>query len=327
MSALGRTVFLAAAIAAAAGTWFNSRPPPEPPQDYTHQLSRSRALSADSGLQLAPRFSHDGTQVAYALAEGGDSRIVVQALDGSARRFVGAHGALRLSPVFYPDGQRIAFWKGGSADGCAIVEHHLGSAAERMIADCSLLPRVRFDLSPDGRTMVFTGNGNAQGAAGLWLVSLDTGERRKLTTPPTGADDDLHPRFSPDGRRIAFFRGADGLRKPWIVSLGDGVARAASARHGSGNGLAWSSQDVLLVATDWSGTLALNELDLGSGKSRPVGGLNGRFPDVSRRGDLVYENVAGPVASNLPVPGGYAAASHESAMAQGVKIDLRLARR
>ena len=288
---------LLAALAAFAGLegllprpWQGAAAPADPLPALRARLATARAFSAEPALQLAPRFSADGRQVAFALGDERESRIVVQAVDGSSRQFVGEAGALRLSPVFFPGGQRIAYWK-SSAGSCGIVEYDLRTGAEAPLVDCALLPRVRFDLSPDGRSLVFTGAGQPQDPAGLWIVDVATGQRRALTTPGPGHGDDLHPRFSPDGRHVAFFRGRDSRRQPFVLATGGGVPRALTTRVGQGQGLAWMGPaGPLLVAADWSGATGLHLLDAASGAARTLGVHAARFPDVSPAGDVVYEH-------------------------------------
>ena len=251
-------------------------------------LAEARAFSAEPALQLAPRFSADGRFVAFALGDERESRIVVQALDGSSRQFVGHAGALRLSPVFFPDGRRLAFWKSTAGD-CAIVEYDLRTGAESPLVDCALLPRVRFDLSPDGRRLVFTGGADPQQPGALWIVELAGGTPRALSAPGPELGDDLHPRFSPDGRHVAFFRGRDARRQPWAVAANGGTARPLTARVGAAYGLAWLPGGGLLVAADWSGEPQLHFLDPATGNARPLGAAAARFPDASRGGDLVFE--------------------------------------
>jgi Tol biopolymer transport system component len=254
-------------------------------------------MSAEPGLQLSPRFSPDARHVAFALAEGDDSRIVVQATDGSSRRFIGAEQGVRVSPVFFPDGTRIAYWQAAD-EGCGIFERNLESGAERRLLDCAMLPRVRFDLAPDGGALVFTGSPSPDVRAGLWILPLDGGKPQPLTTPPEGAGDDLHPRFSADGRTVAFFRGPEGLRQPWIVPLDErSKARSAGRECGRCYGLAWLGRE-LLVAADWYGQPGLRVVDSQDGKSRSVGGDGARFPDVSARGDVVYERARSAIAAS-----------------------------
>ena len=66
---------------------------------------------------------------------------------------------------------------------------------------------VTFDVSPDGRTLVFTGVG--EGERDLYLFDLES----KRVTPLTSSRDyEIGPVFSPDGERVAFTRGTPGVR-------------------------------------------------------------------------------------------------------------------
>jgi Tol biopolymer transport system component/DNA-binding winged helix-turn-helix (wHTH) protein len=288
-------LWLAGALAAAAfgvGAWALWRHGAAPAHDFERQLAGARPLTSDPALELAPRFSPEGDRVAFALGEGSDSRIVIQALDGTSRQFVGsAAGTLRHSPAFFPDGKRIAFFRRSGRE-CAIVEHDLATGAERVLLDCAQSPAPRFDLSRDGRFLVFSAAARPQHPLGLWVKEIGGGAPRALTAPEPGMGDDLFPRFSPDGRRIAFFRGSDSHRHPWIVSSGDGKgSRVAPNVEGLSYGLAWTAAGgPVIAAADWFGFRALNVIDPAGGNARLIGARGARFPDVSARGDIVWEN-------------------------------------
>ena len=304
--------------------WESAAPAADPLPKLRAHLAAAHPFSAEPMLQLAPRFSRDGRFVAFALGDERESRIVVQAVDGSSRQFLGSAGALRLSPVFFPDGRRIAFWK-SSGGGCAIVEYDLRTGSEAPIVDCTLLPRVRFDLSPDGRRLVFTGGADAEQPGALWIVDVAGGAPRALTAPGAGLGDDLHPRFSPDGRHVAFFRGRDARRQPWAVPVGRGSARPLTARMGQAHGLAWlGDTGPLLIAADWSGTAELHMLDVASGSSRALGALAARFPDVSPAGDIVFERAG--TAAAAPRDGLTEAARTVSVGTSPASVELILAR-
>jgi dipeptidyl aminopeptidase/acylaminoacyl peptidase len=318
--------WLAVPLLAAAGYLAVGRMQPAPPPPLAPQLAAARAFAVDPGLQLAPRFSPDGRQVAFALAEGDDSRIVVQAVDGSSRRFIGALEGVRVSPVFFPDGRRLAYWR--AADGsCGIFERDLASGRERRLLDCAMLPRVRFDISPDGRSMVFTGSSSPAAKAGLWLLALDGSAPRLLTIPPDDAGDDLHPRFSPDGRSVAFFRGREGLRQPWMVSIEPAEpARPLGRECGRCFGLAWlRDRASVVVAGDWYGQPGLREV-AADGHTTIVATGDARFPDASASGDIVYERARTNAGRAGPSRHGFEGA----ALVQGsspAQIDLAIARR
>lgn len=286
-------------LAGLATAWIATRaPPPSRAEDLERRLVGAQPLTSDPMTELNPRFSHDGTRVAFALAQGDEARIVVQSLADASRQVIGGPGALRLAPVFFPDDRRIAYWK-AEGRACAIVEHDLATGRERTLLDCELRPRSRFDLSPDGRWLAFTANHRAQFPAGLHVLEIDRGPARTLTTPEPGMGDDVHPRFSPDSRRIAFFRGGESHRSAWTVSLDDPAsARAASRLEGLTYGAAWMGPEgPLLVAADWLGFRALHVLDLAKGEARLVGARGARFPDVGPRGEVAWENAV--YSSNL----------------------------
>ena len=84
-------------------------------------------------------------------------------------------------------------------------------------------------FSPDGRTVAFYSTEG--GAQDIWLVSLDGGEARRLTSGSMSVDDGrFAASWSPDGTRIAFVSNkadywADDV---WVVEVKSGSARQLS---------------------------------------------------------------------------------------------------
>ena len=62
------------------------------------------------------------------------------------------------------------------------------------------------DWSPDGSQLAFADDLPGMDRMALYLYTLQTGEKRKLTSPPAGYWGDWNPRYSPDGRTVAFKR-------------------------------------------------------------------------------------------------------------------------
>lgn len=256
------------------------------------QLAHAEPFSSGTELEVGPRISADGTKVAFAAGRESRSQIVVRDVRGGGRTTVGDASEINLSPVFFPDGRRIAFYRATPAGDCEIVAHDLPTGARQRLVDCSREPRARFDLAADGESLVYVAKVRPDFPAGLVLRNLRTGEERVLTTPVPDAGDDVFPRFSPDGARIAFFRGTQSHRQLWLVGTGPhGAERNVNGPRGLAYGAAWlGNAGPLLVAADWFGQRSLNVIDPATGVAQPVGARGARFPDADRAGDVIFEN-------------------------------------
>jgi dipeptidyl aminopeptidase/acylaminoacyl peptidase len=78
-------------------------------------------------------------------------------------------------------------------------------------------------ISPDGKIVVFEAE-KADAATNhyithLWMVSAKGGEPRQLTTLDSS---DTRPRFSPDGKKIAFLSSRSGTKQIWTIYPGGG---------------------------------------------------------------------------------------------------------
>jgi hypothetical protein len=281
---------IAVLVGAAAFVARHNVRPGDAVERLAQRLGAARPLTSDPELEVSPRFSPDGGRIAYALGRGSRARIVVQSLDGSGRRLLGDADGLALAPVFLPNGRAIAYWT-RTRDGCAIVERDLESGTLRPWLDCAQSPDPRFDISRDGR-MVVSAVPRAQWPHGLMIVDAPGAAPRVLTAPEPGVGDDALPRFSPDGRRVAFFRGNESHLRLWVMDVHDPAsARQVSRVDGPGYGIAWlGNEGPLLVAADWFSFRALNVVDVASGEARWAGARGARFPDVNAAGDIVWEN-------------------------------------
>ncbi|HYE58688.1 MAG TPA: hypothetical protein VD948_09290, partial [Rhodothermales bacterium] len=95
------------------------------------------------------------------------------------------------------------------------------------------------DVSPDGRTLAFDLLGD------VYLMPITGGEARLLLG---GGAYETQPRFSPDGRRIAFTSDRDGSDNLWIVNV-DGTAprQVTKERERQVNSPVWTPDGLALI--------------------------------------------------------------------------------
>ncbi len=168
-------------------------------------------VSRLTGMEYQPAVSPDGAAVAFVWEpqHGRAGGIWVQrAGETSPRRVAGGAGSYS-SPAFSPDGRHLAYLHFQESSG-AIVLASLDSPDRRVVATVFPwrygLKYRHLDWSPDGRFLAVDDTQSSHEPLGIFLVSLATGEKKRLTQPDSMIVGDLDPRFSPDGQSICFIR-------------------------------------------------------------------------------------------------------------------------
>ncbi len=197
-SASRRSMVWAAAVLVVLGlagmiVWSNYGARPALPQTIV-------PLTTYPGWELYPSFSPDGNQVAFSW-DGGDLNnvdIYIKQVDGVTPVRLTTDPAVDSYPAWSPDGRAIAFTRAMAGRQAVLTIPSIGGPERKLFE----ITGTSVAWSSDSKWLVF---GDGQPAS-LSLYSVVTGERKRVTTAPSGSLGDDFPAFSPDGRRLAFIR-------------------------------------------------------------------------------------------------------------------------
>jgi dipeptidyl aminopeptidase/acylaminoacyl peptidase len=135
----------------------------------------------------------------------------------------------------------------------ALAAAPAGDSRPFTISDLVATPRVASPaLSPDGKLVAFTvarpSADLSRLESSLWIVGAQGGPPRRLTTAM--GERVSSPRFSPDGRRIAFVSTRAGAPQAFILSIDGGEAAQVTRRLASGvNDILWAPGGAALLVT------------------------------------------------------------------------------
>lgn len=206
----------------------------------------TRRLTETGAVHLEPRWSPDGSRLAYVSTEGtghflvhtarveggalAGRRVVTPDRKSAVRRYYYSAWDHAISPVWSRDGRALYAISNREVPHGTGTLVRLDLEAPRGAEEGAPIPllheetswKTRPDLSPDGTRFVYA---SYLGAAWhhLWLLPAAGGSPFPLTY---GDFDDTSPRWSPDGKRIAFVSNREGNPSLWIVeAFGGGQAK------------------------------------------------------------------------------------------------------
>jgi Tol biopolymer transport system component/predicted Ser/Thr protein kinase len=174
---------------------------PEPPMTAV-------PLTTYPGSQYWPSFSPDGNQVAFVWdgpkQDNSDIYIKLVGSPGEPLRLT-TNPAADSFPAWSPDGRTIAFLRERPTGKAAVLLIPALGGPEREVTELAN-GFSSIAWSPDSNSLIVTDRGSPAESFALYVVSIESGEKRKLTSPPAGFFGDAAPALSPDGNSLAFVR-------------------------------------------------------------------------------------------------------------------------
>ena len=187
----------------------------------TGATERIVPITTFPGMEVQPALSPDGKQIAFLW--NGEKQdhydIYVKLIDaGSPLRLTSEPGDYG-SPSWSPDGRYITFMRRSDAQqrGSDVLSVPALGGPERKLAQTTVgsLFASKLAWSPDGKWIALPDTASAQEGPTLFMLSIETGQKKRLTLPVSDVWADGQPAFSPDGRTLVFRR----VVGPWTSDL------------------------------------------------------------------------------------------------------------
>ncbi|MEN3329128.1 MAG: tricorn protease [Acidobacteriota bacterium] len=203
-----------------------------------------RLSNFTDGRVLWPSISYDGREVVFEhdfaiwkldTASGKASEVAITRRGASAgpaverQRLTDQISELQLSP----DGKKVAFVVRGEVFAASASD---GGDAARVSNSAAQESQIAW--APDSRRLVYVSD--RDGVPHLFLYDFTSNSETQLTRD---AADDSTPRFSPDGKSLAFIRGAKDLRVLDVAAKTDRIVKTAIFERppvGSDRPFVWS---------------------------------------------------------------------------------------
>jgi len=201
---------------------------------------KTRQITFGGAVNVEPRWSPDSKQIVF-VSTAFNKRFHIFKVDvtadsiGTPVRLTGETTSAvnryyyspydhEISPVWTRDGKSIiyvsnhghiygtgGFWTMEAVPGAVPHEIHYEETNWR----------ARPDVSPDGKRLVY-GSYLGRNSHQLWMLPLEGGDALPISY---GDFDAINPRWSPDGREIAYISNSLGDTSLWIYSLSTSISR------------------------------------------------------------------------------------------------------
>lgn len=143
------------------------------------------------------------------------------------------------------------------------------------------------DLSPDGKQMVFDALGD------IFLVPTGGGDAKALTQDFAW---NLQPRFSPDGKSIAFVSDRGGISNIWVMDLnGENLRQISEEKKNLVHSPAWSPDGRYIAAS--KGIMSRRSIPAGEIWLYHIDGGDGVQLKARPRGNTEQKNISDPAFS------------------------------
>lgn len=292
---LSKQLLFILAVTLAGASWFVWRQFLRPSPATSLSSIRITPLTSLPGREVTQAIAPDGSRVAFAWrGPSGDNLDIYLKQPGTETLLrLTNHPARELNPAWAPDGGAIAFAR-IDKDGCGIYAIPAQGGVERKLTDCHPASEPDLAWSADGKWLAFTDRAAERAPHKIFLLALDTYEKRPLTSLPAEYVGENYLAFSPVEPTLAFSRSsALGVEDIYLLPLSGVEPRRLTFDNLKIHGLTWTPDGKRIVySSNRGGSFSLWQVAAAGGTPEWVaaGGSHAEEPSLAWRGArLVYQ--------------------------------------
>lgn len=243
------------------------------PQAFSINHFQAYPATHSPGREYDAALSPDGSRIAYVADEPGKPpTVMVKMLQGEQQLPLSQGEGDASSPEWMPDGRGIVYLKLAAPNLRFVRVSPLGGPGQTLDVDAQAFGVRGMSIANDGDRLAYAKRSAPEAPYQLWLYSIASGERTRLTEPASGSLGDIDPLFAPDGKAIVFVRGSDEVTKDiYRLDLASKTLTRLTFDNRKINGLAWSPDGAQLLFTSTrSGLYRLWSIARNGGEPQPL---------------------------------------------------------
>lgn len=193
-----------------------------------------RRVTRHNHLCVSPRFTPDGSSLAYSSYHRGNQNLYITRLNQSkVTRVLSRRKGMNLAPAFSPDGATmvVTLSKDGSPD--LYLMDRKGKIIERLTKRAGI--NVSPVFSPDGRSIAFVSD--RSGRPQVYIMNMQSRQVRRLTFQGT---ENAEPSWSPKGDKIVYTGLTGGHYQIFTIGVNGGTPTQVSSGWGDFESPTWS---------------------------------------------------------------------------------------
>jgi Tol biopolymer transport system component len=197
-----------------------------------------------------------------------------------------------IFPAWSPDGRHIAFYR-ESEEGNGIYTIPVIGGSETLLYSGDVWSKLSW--SPDSKYLAFSATDSSGKYSSIFYLEIETRQKKNLTHAYLQKMDDGNCSISPDGKKLAFVRGATlSSENIYIIPIKGGEAKQITFKNNAIGGIAWTRDGSEIIFSSTAGGMfeySLWRVPSGGGEAKQVqiSGDNLSSPSISQKNQIALE--------------------------------------